>query len=144
MKFFMILSKRNLIIITSLLVIGFIVWGSVVTAKGSLIEGGTNAQRIAFIERLGYSVDDSLQKSKNINLPTEFSDVYIKYNQLQKKAGFDLTHHKGKSAQIFTYPLSGDDSKELHLIVCDGIIIGGDVAEIRFDGEMKPLAKAFK
>ena len=46
--------------------------------------------------------------------------------------------HKGEKAVVYTYALSGSD-KNLHLIVANGIIIGGDIAEIEFGGEMLPL-----
>ena len=77
--------------------------------------------------------------SKEITIPQEFEDIYNKYNALQQEAGFDLSEFKGKKATLYTYPLYG--TTEVHIIVCDGIIIGGDIADIRFGCEMKPLVK---
>lgn len=139
MKFFLLLSKRNLIIITSLAVIILLIWGGVCSAAANRVDGSTNAQRMAYIKRLGYSVDDSAASCKNITVPGEFSDVYSQYNKLQKEAGFDLSRYKGRKAQVFTYPFSYNSDMELHLIVCDGVIIGGDTASVKLGGEMKPL-----
>ena len=56
-----------------------------------------------------------------------------------KKAGFDLAPFKGKNATVYTYSISGDTKNQVHLIVCEGIVIGGDIASVNFNGEMKPL-----
>ena len=68
-----------------------------------------------------------------------FGDVYTEYNKLQKKAGFDLYKNRGKNATVFTYVLLYKEDTELHLIICDGEIIGGDIASVKLNGEMKPL-----
>ena len=82
---------------------------------------------------------------KEITIPTEFSDVYIKYNELQKKVGFDLLSFKGAKATVYTYKVT--DYKELknayaNLIICNGKIIGGDIFTTDLKGEMLPLLKS--
>lgn len=141
MKFFLLLSKRNLIIITALTVIIMFIWGAVCSASSARIDGSTNAKRMAFIAELGYSADDSAATVKEITIPSDFGEVYREYNKLQKKAGYDLSHYKGKKAQVYTYPILYENGKELHLIVVDGAIIGGDVAEIKLGGKMLGLGK---
>ena len=138
MKFFLTLSKKHLAIILAAIIIALIILGQFVTAKGSKINGSTNALRVQYIKSLKLEPDDSNVSSKVIVIPEKFSKVYKEYNQLQKKAGFDLNRYKGKSATVYTYPLSGSENL-LHLIVCEGRIIGGDIAETKIDGEMKPL-----
>lgn len=141
MKFFVTLSKRHLAIILATLIIGLIILGQLVTAKSSKINGSTNALRMQYIKSLKLEPDDSDVTSKDIIIPEAFSKVYKEYNSLQKKAGFDLSRYKGENATVYTYNLSGSD-KQVHLIVSDGEIIGGDIADINFNGKMESLISA--
>ena len=139
MKFYLFLSKRNLLIFAALMIIVFLIAGNIYSSKLSALDGSTNAKRVNFIARLGYDIDEKAVKSKDIIIPADFGDVYAEYNKLQKKAGFDLYDYKGKSAKVFTYNLLYREDTELHLIIYEGKIIGGDVASVKLGGEMKPL-----
>ena len=139
MKFYLLLSKRNLAVFAALVIIAFLIVGKIHSARLSALDGSTNAKRINFISRLGYEVDENSVKSKDITIPMNFGDVYTEYNKLQKKAGFDLYKNRGKNATVFTYVLLYKEDTELHLIICDGEIIGGDIASVKLNGEMRPL-----
>ena len=139
MKFYLLLSKRNLAVFAALVIIAFLIVGKIHSARLSALDGSTNAKRINFISRLGYEVDENSVKTKDITIPMNFGDVYTEYNKLQKKAGFDLYKNRGKNATVFTYTLLYKEDTELHLIICDGEIIGGDIASVKLNGEMKPL-----
>ncbi len=138
MKFFMILSKRNLGLLAAFSVIVLIISGGFYSVAQRKKDGSTHQKRIAFIEELGYEVDEDAS-SKEIVIPYEFGEVYSNYNELQKKSGFDLYRYRGKKAFVYTYPFLYREDTELHLIVSEGVIIGGDVASVRLGGEMKPL-----
>ena len=139
MKFYLLLSKRNLLIFIALLLIIFFIAGNIYSSKLSVLDGSTNAKRVNFIARLGYEIDENSVKTKDVTIPTDFGDVYNEYNKLQKKAGFDLYDYKGKTVKVFTYTLLYREDTELHLIVYEGRIIGGDIASVMLGGEMKPL-----
>lgn len=140
MNFFITLSKRHLAVIFAALIIAFLILGQIVTAKSTENSGATNALRVEFIKSIGLEPEDSNVISKDIVIPESFSDVYKEYNTLQKKAGFDLSRYKGENATVYTYALSGSD-RQAHIIVCDGKIIGGDIADINVNGEMQPLKR---
>lgn len=81
---------------------------------------------------------------KSVLIPEEFSDVYENYNSLQKKQGFDLYPYRGKRAEVYTYIIVTVDGErvkntEAHVMVCDGRIIGGDVASTELGGEMNGI-----
>ena len=139
MRFFAILNKKNLCLLLSIGVVLLCLVINLNFSSENKIDGSTNAIRVKYLERLGYEVFDTDVSSKQITIPQDFSDVYLRYNDLQKKAGFDLSDYKGKTATVYTYSLMHDSDANVTLIVCDGVIIGGDVAEIQFGGEMKPL-----
>lgn len=142
MKFFITLKRRHLAVILAVIIIGLLIFGQFFSAKASGIDGSTNARRVEYIKSIGIEPDDTNVSSKEIVIPQSFSEVYKEYNRLQKKAGFDLSRHKGENATVYTYGISGDDRK-LHIIVCKDKIIGGDIADIRVNGEMLPLKKLF-
>ncbi len=139
MKLFITLSKSQLAAVLAALLIGLIIFGQLSNAESGRIDGSTNAMRMQYLKSLKLDPDDSAVGSKDIIIPSEFDSVYSKYNVLQKQAGFDLTRYKGEEATVYTYPFSADSEWQIHLIVCKGEVIGGDVSSVRLDGEMKPL-----
>lgn len=77
------------------------------------------------------------QSEKAITIPAEFSEVYSRYNDLQRENGFNLLPHRGHSAVLYTFTLS--DLSEAHVIVCCGEIVGGDISTAALGGEMRGL-----
>ena len=138
MKFFLILSKRTLAVIMAAVIIIFVLVAWAVSAKAAKIDGSTNEARMVYLKSLKLAAEDKNLTAKDIFIPQDFSPVYENYNELQKKSGFDLSDYKGKPATVYTYGLSGTD-KQIHLIVCDGKIIGGDIADVKLGGKMQPL-----
>ena len=139
MKFFVMLSKRHLVVIAATVIIALVVVGGVYSASANAIDGSTNESRVSYIKRLGYDVGETALYSKEITIPQEFGEVYSRYNEIQKQAGFDLSDYKGEKATLYCYELSFDSGTNVNILVSDGKIIGGDVSEISFNGEMKPL-----
>lgn len=142
MKLFITFTKKTLVAVLAAVTAGLIIIGQLFTIRAGGIDGSTNALRCEYVSGLGYSVDETAVSEKDIVVPEVFSDVYTKYNEIQKKAGFDLTLYKGKKAVVYTYRLNGEEDTVINLIVSDKYIIGGDVSSVRIDGEMKPLSPA--
>lgn len=140
MKLFFTLTIKGLCVALSAVVILFLSAMWTFSLKASEIDGSTHAKRMIYINSLGVAVDEDGFLFKETVIPTEFSDVYSEYNRLQKEAGFDLARFKGKPVTVYSYPVSGQE-KNLTLIVCDGNIIGGDIAETKLSGKMLPLRK---
>ena len=138
MKFFITLSRKSLALVLAAVIIALIFTLRIFSEKTQFIDGSTNELRVNYLKSLKYAVDDSDVSSKEITIPQNFNDVYNEYNSLQKKSGFDLSKHKGKKATVYTYDISGSD-RQIHIIVSDGKIIGGDVADIKINGEMDPI-----
>ncbi len=143
------MTKRKKAILATILIIiifaAFII--IVLLSSGTLEKADTETARIQYIEKLGYTVKSVPPDVKNIIIPSEFSDVYKSYNELQLKSGFDLMKYRGEIAATYSYYLLNykDESGELRtdvrltLIIWNGYIIGGDIASTRLDGFMLPL-----
>ncbi len=81
---------------------------------------------------------------KTVTIPAEFGEVYERYNELQKQGGYDLTPYRSREATVYTYSVAAVDGQpsdftEAHIMVCDGIIIAGDLASAALGGSMIPL-----
>ncbi|MGI6280252.1 MAG: DUF4830 domain-containing protein [Acutalibacteraceae bacterium] len=138
MRLFITITKKTLAVILMAILVLFLTAAWLTSVKFSMIDGSTHAKRASYIKSLGYDIDGQKVTSKEIIIPDKFGDVYGKYNELQKQAGFDLSDYKGKKATVYTYPLWEDD-RVIHLIVVEGKIVGGDICETAVDGKMEPL-----
>ena len=142
MRLFITLTRRNLFIVFLIIVLSLSIIVKVSSVGTNMPDGSTNQKRVMYLQSVGISAEDTDVFSKEITIPQEFGSVYNNYNALQKEAGFDLSNYKGKKATLYTYPIY--DTTQVHIIVYNGVIIGGDIADIRFQGEMKPLVKKGK
>ena len=101
-------------------------------------------QRQQFIKDLGWKVSDEYDTCRIVIIPEEFDEVYKNYNDLQKQQGFDLTEYKGRTVEIYSYPVynyEGEQNVMMNLMICDGMLIGGDVCCTELDGFMHGLKK---
>lgn len=138
MKPFFIITKKTMAVIIAVIIIALLVLSRVFSVEAVRLDGSTNSKRIVYLKSLGLQVDDSDASSKEIVIPQTFDEVYKEYNSLQKKAGFDLSHFKNKKAVLYTYWLE-DRKAQVHLIVYNKEIIGGDISDINVNGIVKPL-----
>ena len=97
----------------------------------------TSQQRTEFLSKLGYTVTES-EECEQIRIPMEFSEVYIRYNELQKRMGTDLLDYRGADCLRFTYH-EADSSRLIGLIVYENRVIGGEVYTTAINGYMDNL-----
>ena len=108
----------------------------------------TEAERQRFIEDMGWKTAEKYSECRSVTLPEEWNEVYEQYNSLQKQQGFDLEKYKGRTVEIYTYPVlnyeghTDKDCMQLTLMVCGGELIGGDVCCTELGGFMQGLRKA--
>ena len=84
-------------------------------------------------------------QTQTVKIPAEDSEVFTRYNELQKSQGFDLTQYAGQQAtryvyEILNYPDS-DSPVYATIFVLNGKIIGGDVTDTAPEGKMQGLKK---
>lgn len=107
----------------------------------------TESQRQEFIKSMGWEVPKDYLECKVITIPEEWNDVYEEYNKLQKEQGFNLEKYKGKTVEIYTYQVlnyEGHKDKNCmvcNLMICDGVLIGGDICCTELNGFMQGLRR---
>ncbi len=139
------ISTVLLIMLLSVVLLVAVFWK---TDQANATQAGQNAEavvpdRISFIESLGYTVDRGVaEETKEITVPDTFSGLYAKYQQIQLEAGYDLTKYSGEKVTLYTYKLvyEGRNDVYAHLVLHDGVIVGGDIAALSVsDGFIYPL-----
>lgn len=100
----------------------------------------TNEQRIEFLESFGWDVSEDAIDTREVTIPSEFSDVYTNYNTMQLAQGFDLLPYSGVICTQYIYLITNYPNEESQinatLLVYEGQIIGGDVYCSDADGFM--------
>lgn len=137
------LKKPNpiaIIVVLAAVLILAVVWiiGSKGKSGSAKYAMKDNAQRVSFLQSLGWQVSEKETDCKVIKIPTDFNTVYNAYNKLQKQQGFDLSKHKGETVEIYTYDVYNypdkPDNIVTHLIVSNDMLVGGDVCSTEKDG----------
>lgn len=135
-----------LIALCALAVGAFLYFGgsSPASQNGAIVlRAGNAAERLAFISQFGWDVAEDPVQVTEILIPAEFDEVYEKYNEIQKKQDLDLSLYAGKRVKKWTYAVRNypgyegrADVIELNLLICDGLVIGGDVCSTELNGFM--------
>ena len=103
----------------------------------------TNAERVKFLNSLGWEVDPEPVCTSEITIPLAFSDVYQKFNELQIEQGYDLSEHQGERVTIYAYRVknysgyTGPVVAELYM--AEDRLVGGDIHSLALDGFMHSL-----
>ena len=108
----------------------------------SVIRAGTNEERVAYLQSLGWEVEETPILEQEITLPKEFPDVLDQYNELQRQQGFDLEEYAGKKLTLYTYRITNHPDAEeadASLYVYRSALVGGDVHSTSFTGFMTAL-----
>ena len=93
------------------------------------------------VKEMGYDdVSETPYEVVEFTIPAEFNEVYSRYNELLKTAGYDLSPYKGKLCKRYTYLIPSQNARA-NIIVYNGEIIGGDISSITLDGIMIPIEK---
>ena len=106
----------------------------------SASEVRTNEDRVAYLAQFGWEVSAEPVQTQEVRIPTDPSDVFERYNDLQLAQGFDLHDYAGKTVRRYVYEIEnypgGDGQYYATLLICKGAVIGGDVCAAEKGGVM--------
>lgn len=104
----------------------------------------TNEDRVAYLAQFGWEVSAEPVQTQEVRIPTDPSDVFERYNDLQIAQGFDLHDYAGKTVRRYVYEVEnypdGDGQYYATLLICKGTVIGGDVCAAEKGGVMHGFA----
>ena len=108
------------------------------TAAPSL---STNDGRVAFLKSFGWDVATSPTQSGQVRIPEAASEVFSRYNALQKSQGYDLSQYAGKTVMRYVYKIKNypgaTDPVYATLLIYKDQIIGGDVTDTGAKGVIR-------
>lgn len=104
----------------------------------------TNEDRVAYLAQFGWEVSAEPVQTQEVRIPTDPSDVFERYNDLQIAQGFDLHDYAGKTVRRYVYEVEnypdGEGQYYATLLICKGTVIGGDVCAAEKGGVMHGFA----
>ena len=77
--------------------------GSNSAATSATANMASNDDRVKFLTDLGWEVTTSPVESSQVRIPQESSEVFDRYNTLQKSLGYDLSAYAGKNVMRYVY-----------------------------------------
>ena len=100
-----------------------------------------NDGRVHFLKSFGWDVTTSPTESSQVRIPEQSSEVFDRYNNLQKSQGYDLSQYAGKNVmryvyKVNNYPGATQDVYATVLVYKDKII-GGDVTDTAPNGQIR-------
>ena len=118
--------------------------GSAATSASTAVS--TNDDRVKFLTDLGWEVTTSPAETSQVRIPQEQSEVFDRYNALQKSQGYDLSAYAGKNVMRYVYKIENypgaTEPVYATLLIWKNQIIGGDITDTAANGMIQPLKKA--
>ena len=142
--------RKILIILAAVaaLIIGALVFfggSEEAVSTGAATVSGNDA-RVQFLKALGWEVSASPVESSQVRIPQEQTELYERYNALQKSLGYDLSQYAGKAVMRYVYKVNNYPGAEepvyATLLVYKNQVIGGDITDTSAKGVMQGLKKA--
>ena len=100
-----------------------------------------NDARVAFLKSFGWDVAASPIESSQVKIPAEQSEVFDRYNALQKSQGYDLSAFAGKTVMRYVYKVNNypgaTEPVYATVLVYKNQIIGGDVTDTAANGVVR-------
>jgi hypothetical protein len=100
-----------------------------------------NDGRVQFLQSFGWEVASSPVESGQVRIPQEGSEVFDRYNALQKSQGYDLGPYAGKTVMRYVYKVKNypgaTDPVYATLLVQGDRVIGGDVTDTAAKGVIR-------
>lgn len=101
----------------------------------------SNDGRVQFLRDFGWDVTNSPVESGQVRIPNEITEVFERYNALQKSQGYDLSKFAGKKVMRYVYKINNypgaTEPVYATLLVYKNQIIGGDVTDTAAQGKIR-------
>lgn len=100
-----------------------------------------NDARVQFLKDFGWDVTTSPAETSQVKIPEETTEVFDRYNNLQKSQGYDLSKYAGKSVMRFVYKINNypgaTEPVYATLLIYKNQVIGGDVTDTAAKGQIR-------
>ena len=102
-----------------------------------------NDSRVQFLKDNGWEVSASPTQSGQVKIPDTPSEVFDRYNALQKSQGYDLSQYAGKTVMRYVYKVNNypnaTEPVYATVLVYKNQIIGADITDTAPDGKIEGI-----
>ena len=111
------------------------------TAQTSAPALSGNDARVKFLQDFGWEVTTSPKESSQVKIPEEASEMFDRYNTLQKSQGYDLSQYAGKKVMRYVYQINNYPNAAgpvyATVLMHKNTVIGGDVTDTSPQGHIQ-------
>ncbi len=133
-----IIAAAALILIAA---IALLFGGGDSTATSAPASVSNNDDRVKFLTSFGWEVVTSPAETSQVRIPSETTEVFQRYNALQKSQGYDLTNYQGKTVMRYVYKIKNypgaTEPVYATILISNNQVIGGDVTDTSATGLMQ-------
>ncbi len=139
-KILLVIVAAAALVLSAILLLG---GGNESTTPTAAPQVSNNDARVQFLKNFGWDVTTSPAETSQVKIPTETTEVFDRYNNLQKSQGYDLTNYAGKTVMRFVYKINNypgaTEPVYATLLVYKNNVIGGDVTDTAAGGKIRPF-----
>ena len=140
-KIMLIIAGAAALILAAILLLGGGEPAAATAATAARPAPTGNDARVQFLKDFGWEVTTSPTESSQVKIPKETSEVFDRYNILQKGQGYDLTQYAGKNVMRYVYQINNYPGATqpvyATLLVYKDEVIGGDVTDTAAGGKVR-------
>ena len=129
---------------------------AVVVAAVLLFSGGSsstlgnnavtnNEDRIQFLASFGWEVVSSPAETSQVRIPADNTEIFDRYNALQKSMGYDLSPYQGKTVMRYVYKIKNypgaTEPVYATILISSNQVIGGDITDTSATGVIQGFEK---
>ena len=128
-------------VVVAIAALALLLGGGDDTAPTVSTDVSDNDSRVNFLKNFGWEVTTSPVESSQVKIPKDSSEVFDRYNALQKAQGYDLSQYAGKTVMRYVYEIKNypgaTEPVYATLLVYKNQIIGGDVTDTSAKGKIQ-------
>ena len=139
-------KKKIAIILTCIiaavaLLIMLIGGGKDQSAATGVISVANNDDRVNFLSGFGWEVTNSPVETGQVRIPEQTSEVFERYNALQKSQGYDLSAYEGQTVMRYVYRINNypgaTEPVYATVLISKNRVIGGDITDTAAKGVIR-------
>ena len=123
-----------------------LLWGGGNSTETAATAVSGNDSRLVFLQEMGWQISDTPVESGQVRIPSDASEVFDRYNALQKSQGYDLSQYAGQTVMRYVYQVNNfpnaTEPVYATILVYKNQVIGGDITNTAADGHVQGLQKA--
>ena len=137
-KIMVILAAAAALLLALIMLLG---GGDSETTAATVPAVSGNDSRVQFLKNFGWDVVTTPTESSQVRIPQQSSEVFDRYNTLQKGQGYDLSTFAGKNVMRYVYQINNYPGAKAPvyatLLVHKNQVIGGDVTDTTPGGKIR-------